>query len=70
MSPNSEVPKASDKGKGKATDNKAEEAPKGKDGQPQANGKKEDDKIDGRPPSRPSRPHPLPLANPLQLQKN
>ncbi|KAI1168320.1 armadillo-type protein [Nemania serpens] len=46
MAPNSEAPKASDKGKGKATDSKAEETPKGKDGQPQANGKKEDDKID------------------------
>lgn len=51
MAPNSEAPKASDKGKGKATDSKAEETPKGKDGQPQANGKKEDDKIDGGPPS-------------------
>ncbi|KAI1201324.1 armadillo-type protein [Nemania serpens] len=46
MAPHSEAPKASDKGKGKATDSKAEEAPKGKDGQPQANGKKKDDKVD------------------------
>lgn len=51
MAPHSEAPKASDKGKGKATDSKAEEAPKGKDGQPQANGKKKDDKVDGRLPS-------------------
>ncbi|KAI0117763.1 armadillo-type protein [Nemania sp. FL0031] len=42
MAPN----KDESKGKGKATDPKADEAKKGKDGQPQANGKKEDDKVD------------------------
>ncbi|KAJ2973245.1 hypothetical protein NUW58_g8985 [Xylaria curta] len=48
MAPNSDTSKATDKGKGKAkaTDGKADEATKGGDGQPQANGKKDDDKVD------------------------
>lgn len=46
MAPNSEQPKPADKGKGKAVDNQAGENKKGKDAPPQANGKKNDDKID------------------------
>ncbi|TPX07340.1 uncharacterized protein E0L32_010762 [Thyridium curvatum] len=44
MAQDSELPKASDKGKEKAVDGKAEDAPKGKDGKPVANGK--DEKAD------------------------
>ncbi|KAI1127355.1 armadillo-type protein [Nemania abortiva] len=46
MAPNKDASEATNKGKGKATDGKADEVKKGKDGQPQANGKKEDDKVD------------------------
>ncbi|KAJ8122023.1 hypothetical protein ONZ43_g1679 [Nemania bipapillata] len=46
MAPASDASKVTDKGKGKATDGKADEAKKGKDGQSQAKSKKEDDKID------------------------
>jgi hypothetical protein len=48
MAPNNDASKVTDKGKGKATDGKAEESKKGKDGQPQATGKKTDDKVDGK----------------------
>ncbi|KAI0435314.1 armadillo-type protein [Xylaria sp. FL1042] len=46
MAPNNDASKVTDKGKGKATDGKADEAKKGKDAQPQPNGKKDDDKVD------------------------
>ncbi|GAP86360.1 putative 26S proteasome regulatory subunit rpn-1 [Rosellinia necatrix] len=46
MAPNNAPSRATDKGKGKAVDSKADEAKKGKEGQPQANGKKDDDKVD------------------------
>ncbi|KAI8624558.1 armadillo-type protein [Xylariaceae sp. FL1651] len=46
MAPSNDPSKATDKGKGKAVDGKADESKKGKDGQPQTNGKKEDGKID------------------------
>ncbi|KAI0874671.1 armadillo-type protein [Hypoxylon argillaceum] len=46
MAPTNDASKVTDKGKGKATDTKADEAKKGKDGPSQANSKKEDDKID------------------------
>lgn len=46
MAQDSELPKASDKGKEKAVDGKAEDSPKGKDGKPVANGK--DEKADCR----------------------
>ncbi|TGJ81593.1 hypothetical protein E0Z10_g7173 [Xylaria hypoxylon] len=46
MAPNNDASKVTDKGKGKATDSKADETKKGKDGQPQANGKKDDGKVD------------------------
>ncbi|RWA10777.1 hypothetical protein EKO27_g4353 [Xylaria grammica] len=46
MAPNNDASKATDKGKGKATDGKPDETKKPKDGQPQANGKKDDDKVD------------------------
>ncbi|KAI1492382.1 armadillo-type protein [Biscogniauxia mediterranea] len=45
MAPNSDQPKATDKGKGKATDSQADENKKGKGGQTQANSKDEN-KID------------------------
>lgn len=48
MAPTNDASKVTDKGKGKATDTKADEAKKGKDGPSQGNSKKEDDKIDGR----------------------
>jgi hypothetical protein len=47
MAPANDASKVTDKGKGKATDSKADEVKKGKDGQSQAISKKEDDKIDG-----------------------
>ncbi|OTA63638.1 26S proteasome regulatory complex, non-ATPase subcomplex, Rpn1 subunit [Hypoxylon sp. EC38] len=46
MAPSSNQPTSADKGKGKAVDKKADENKKGKDGQPEANGKKDEDKID------------------------
>ncbi|KAF2968405.1 hypothetical protein GQX73_g5156 [Xylaria multiplex] len=46
MAPKNDASKVTDKGKGKATDGKADETKKGKDGQPQQNGKKADDKVD------------------------
>ncbi|KAI1174619.1 armadillo-type protein [Nemania sp. FL0916] len=46
MAPNTEASKVPDKGKGKTTDGAADEAKNSKDERPQANGKKEDDKID------------------------
>ncbi|KAI3318316.1 armadillo-type protein [Xylariaceae sp. AK1471] len=46
MAPANDASKVTDKGKGKATDGKADESKKGKDGQPSANGKKDDDKVD------------------------
>lgn len=44
MAKDSELPKAGDKGKGKAVEEKPADAPKDKDGKPLANGKKDDDK--------------------------
>ncbi|CAJ2513690.1 Uu.00g018090.m01.CDS01 [Anthostomella pinea] len=46
MAPTSDQPKSTDKGKGKAVDGPVDENKKGKDSQPQANGKKGDDKKD------------------------
>lgn len=46
MAPNNAAPPAADKGKGKAVDSKPDEAKKGEDGQKQANGKKDDSKVD------------------------
>ncbi len=49
MAQDSDLSKATDKGKGKAVDNesKADETQKDKAGQPVANGKKADDKDEG-----------------------
>ncbi|KAI0968960.1 armadillo-type protein [Xylaria arbuscula] len=46
MAPQNDASKATGKGKGKAVDGKADDTKKGKDAQPQANGKKDDDKVD------------------------
>ncbi|KAI1503861.1 armadillo-type protein [Biscogniauxia marginata] len=46
MAPSSDQPKATDKGKGKAADGQVDETKKGKDGQAQVNGKKDEDKIE------------------------
>ncbi|KAI0453097.1 armadillo-type protein [Xylaria acuta] len=46
MAPKNDASSVTDKGKGKATDGKAGEAKKGREGQPQTNGKKGDDKVD------------------------
>ncbi|OTB08174.1 hypothetical protein M426DRAFT_317278 [Hypoxylon sp. CI-4A] len=46
MAPGSNQPTSAEKGKGKATENKVDETKKGKDAQSQANGKKDEDKID------------------------
>lgn len=45
MAQDSDMPAAADKGKGKAVDGKADDAPKDKDGK-LVNGKKEEDKPD------------------------
>lgn len=49
MAQDSDLPKAADKGKGKAVENdpKADESQKDKAGQPAANGKKDDGKEEG-----------------------
>ncbi|KAI0469522.1 armadillo-type protein [Xylaria cf. heliscus] len=46
MAPKNDASSVTDKGKGKATDGKADEAKKGKEVPPQTNGKKDDDKVD------------------------
>ncbi|KAI0018373.1 armadillo-type protein [Xylariomycetidae sp. FL0641] len=46
MAPSSDQSQSADKGKGKATETKVDESKKGKDGQAQVNGKKDEDKID------------------------
>ncbi|KAI1353734.1 armadillo-type protein [Xylaria sp. FL0043] len=46
MAPNNDASKVTDKGKGKATEGKADETKKGKDAQTQPNGKKDEDKVD------------------------
>jgi uncharacterized low-complexity protein len=46
MAPNNDAPKATDKGKGKAVEGKADEGKKGKDSQLPTNGKKDDSKVD------------------------
>ncbi|KAI1749906.1 armadillo-type protein [Xylaria castorea] len=46
MAPKNDASSVTDKGKGKVPDGKADEAKKGKDGQPQTNGKKGDNKVD------------------------
>jgi hypothetical protein len=48
MAPNNDASKVTDKGKGKAVDSKPDESKKGKDAQPSTNGKKDDNKVDGR----------------------
>ncbi|KAI1386428.1 26S proteasome regulatory complex, non-ATPase subcomplex, Rpn1 subunit [Hypoxylon trugodes] len=46
MAPSNNQPTSAEEGKGKAIDSQADENKKAKDGQPQANGKKDEDKID------------------------
>ncbi|KAI1826515.1 armadillo-type protein [Xylaria intraflava] len=46
MAPNNDASKVTDKGKGKATDDKHDESKKGVDAQPPASGKKDDSKVD------------------------
>jgi 26S proteasome regulatory subunit N1 len=51
MAQDGELPKSTDKGKGKAVDgeqSKIDEVKKDKDGKPVVNGKKEDDVIGGK----------------------
>jgi 26S proteasome regulatory subunit N1 len=51
MAQDKDATKATDKGKGKAVDSQADDK-KNKDGQPQVNGKKDDEKIGGMWPNR------------------